>query len=112
MFALLFGGLTAFLRTSLIALFGSWKAVLVTTMLTFAGITLYNVYTEMLQIFTNYALGIYGTAQTPQGAQTLYQFTGLLGYFMNCFKIPECMSFIMAIITMKFLMRKIPFIKW
>lgn len=112
MLNVLFGGLIAFLRTSMVALFGSWKLTLITIMIGFAVVAIYNVYVEMLEIMLNFAVSLYGEAEAPVGSQTLFQFTGALGYFMSCFKIPECVSFILGIVTIKFVMRKVPFLKW
>lgn len=112
MFAVLFGGLITFLRVSMVALFGSWKAVLLTSLVAFGAIAIYNVFVELLETMLNFAVSLYGTAEAPTGSQTLFQFTGLLGYFLSCFKIPECVAFIISMITIKFIMRKVPFLRW
>ena len=112
MLNLLFGGLIGFFRTSLVALFGSWKSVLITILIVFLVVSIYNLYVEILETLLDFAVGLYGEAEAPEGAQTLFQFTGALGYFLSCFKIPECVSFIFGVITIKFIMRKIPFIRW
>jgi len=112
MFPVLFARLTGWLGGSLVALFGAWKSVLLVTAMGFIAIVAYNLIVDVVQESLNWALTKAGTIPVPEGHSSVFQFTGFVGWFMGVLKIPECMSFIISMVGLKFLLRKIPFLKW
>lgn len=112
MLAVLFGRLTTWFGASLVALFGAWKSVLLVTFLGFAMIFVYNLIVDVVQEALTWALTQAGSIPVPEGHSSVFAFTGFVGWFMSVLKLPECMSFIISMVTLKFLLRKIPFLKW
>jgi len=65
-------------------------------------------WSEGLGWFLTKVTSVVGPGDIIQGVQG----EGLLGYFMYKLKIPECFAFIGHIVMLRFLLTKIPFIKW
>jgi len=107
----LIGRLGTYLGAGLTTLFGSWKTIILVTLLSFAVIYAYNLICEVIQESLVWVTAQAGTVVYP-GESTAFEFTGLVGYFMSVWKIPECMAFIISMVSIKFLLRKIPFLRW
>lgn len=95
-----------------VALFGGWKLLLLTTFMAFLGVYFYNLVSGILQELLAFVTSQASSVGSIPGQAQTYAFTGFAGYMLSVLKIPECMAFIISVITIKFLMRKIPIIKW
>lgn len=49
---------------------------------------------------------------TEIGAITSPSITGFAGWFLGVMQFPECFSVIVSCVAIKFVLRKIPFLKW
>jgi hypothetical protein len=93
-------------------LFTSWKMYLGYGLLLILFVYVYNFWVDACkEIYDLYTAQVQAM-NTPGGAVLAYQATGLAGYLVAKFKIPECGSFIVSIIMLKWAARKIPFIRW
>lgn len=96
----------------LAALLGSvftFKTFLSVMFMAILGIIFYNLMVEVIQESMNFALTQMGS--TP-GSVTAPTITGFAGWVAAQCKIPECISVIGSAVAVKFILRKIPFIKW
>lgn len=88
------------------------KIVLVTIFMILFPIILNNIFYEILEIFINkiqsYALSV----NVDSSLFRVYQFSGLAGYFISVFKIPESFSVVLSAIAVSFTLRSIPFLRW
>jgi len=85
------------------------KAFLQLVVLTVLGIIFYNLIVEVIQESMNFALAQFGDAPGSVGTQSI---SGFGGWFAAQVKLPECVSVIGSAVSIKFILRKIPFIKW
>lgn len=109
---ILIGRLVAWLSGSAFAFWGSYKVFLVGGFLAFLGVSLYSLFLYGVNDFADYISSALGAAGTPTGRAGLNSFAGFIGWFARSMKVPECLSFMVDVIMMKWIMRKIPFIKW
>lgn len=96
----------------LVALFGSWKGAVFFIVVTCLGIVLYNVLEGLFVELLNFSTSKMASATTGANLTYTYNFADFAGYMMSCFRIPECVSFIVSMLMLKWTLRKIPFIKW
>jgi len=88
--------------------FLAWKAFYFTVLFIILPIVLYNVLTGIVFDFMSYALNFLDA----QNIQSLsIQFTGMGAYIANLIKLPQCFSVFMSFLSIRFLMRFIPFFK-
>jgi hypothetical protein len=73
------------------------------------GIIFYNLMVEVIQESMNFAITQMGDVP---GSVTSPTITGFSGWVAAQCKIPECLSVIGSAVSVKFILRKIPFIKW
>ncbi|MBN2515950.1 MAG: hypothetical protein JXC33_07955 [Deltaproteobacteria bacterium] len=93
------------------SLFGAWKIFFAGTFIAFLMVGAYNLVAEIIQELLNFVITQVGTVEEPEGF-TIAAFTGFVGWFLSVMKIPECMSFIVTMITLKWTLRKIPLLRW
>jgi len=106
------GKIGAFFVGIFTVVFGSWKSVLLVTFLGFLMIVVYNLLCEMVQELLTWIISQVSDVSMPEGGTNSFSFSGLAGWFMSSLKIPECMSFIISMVMLKWTLRKIPLIKW
>lgn len=104
--------LTAFLVSAFTALFGSWKSVLLVTLLAFGAIALYNLCVDIIEEILNFVVAYMQGIHNPEGAPSGGSIAGVGGWLLIKLRVPECLAFIISCISLKFIARKIPFIKW
>lgn len=97
--------------TALGTLFSSWKIFLGTTLCTIGFVFFYNMIVDLFQEICDFGVASISDVSVS-GSGTTYQMVGLAGYIGTQLRIPECVAFIVSIILAKWLLRKIPFIKW
>jgi hypothetical protein len=97
---------------SLTALFGGWKTVILVTLLAFGAIAAYNLVVDIVEECFNFALASIGGVGTSGLGSGVVQIAGLGAYLASHMRIPECIAFIVNITILKWIVAKIPFIKW
>jgi hypothetical protein len=103
--------LTVWLGAGLFSLFGAWKVFFSGVFLAFLGVTLFGLANYIIEDLLGWVIAKMTAVVVPElGAG--YSFTGFVGWGVSVFKIPECMAFIIAMVTVKWTMRKIPLIRW
>jgi hypothetical protein len=115
MLASLVKTILAWFGVGLVTLFSGWKSILVVSLVAFLTITAFNMVLVAWQQITTFAMDkISSTVEAANISGSLqgFNFTGFVGYMLGCFKVPEMCSFAVTIIMLKFVLRKIPFIRW
>jgi hypothetical protein len=74
------------------------------------GIILYNLAVDTIEEVMNFALTQMNTASV--GSVTNPTFSGFAGWVLSAFKVPECVAVIISCVSIKFILRKIPFLRW
>lgn len=94
----------------LVAIFGGWR-VWATTI--FVG-SLFVAFWDMIVLFfqTIFSKFISMAFSLVDQTPVLLQFQGVTAYFMEHLKFSECLTVILGVYLTKFLVRKIPLIKW
>jgi len=112
MWAAVLSKLGAFFVGIFTAVFGSWKSILLVTFFAFLSIEIYNFICGIIEELLNYVVSSMSSVSMPEGATNTFTFSGVAGWFMSSLKIPECMSFIVSMVMLKWTLRKIPFVRW
>lgn len=101
------------LSAGLVALFGSWRIVLYGILVSIIGIVVYNLIVDVTEEILTFILGQLQGVQQPDGMpSSAYQFSGLAAYLANHLRLVACFTFIISTIVVKWIVAKIPFIKW
>lgn len=79
-------------------------------MMTILAVVLYNGVVLMIEESLNFALGQINGVST--GTITSPSLTGFGGWFLAQVKMPECFAVMVTCVSIKFVLRKIPFLKW
>ena len=88
----------------------SSKTLLSFLVLSVIGVIFYNLIVEVITEVMQFALTKAGGAEYQ--SITNPTFSGFAGWFIAQMKIPESVSVIGSAVALKFVLRKIPFIKW
>lgn len=90
------------------------KIVLVTLIMIILPIIINNLIYDILEVFLKYANDVASSQSSnmPQVLGGVIQFTGLAGYLLSCFKIPEAFSVVISAIAVSFVLRSIPLVRW
>ena len=112
MIAVMLRALLGWFGTAITTVFGGWKIFLVVTVMSFATVYFYNLISGLLQEALTFVTTQTNAAGVPSGMTSGYSFTGFAGYMLSVLKVPQCMAFIISVMSLKFMLRKIPFIKW
>ncbi len=104
--------LTAWLGGGLFAMFGAWKVFLVGGFLAFLMVNVYNLVSEIILELLTFVSDQIAALTVPGSVGPIYQFTGLAGWFMVQFQVPQCVAFIVSVVLLKWTLRKIPFLRW
>lgn len=79
-------------------------------LMTIIGIILYNMVVEIIEEVMNFALTQINGVST--GAVISPTISGFAGWFLTQVKLPECFAIMVTCISIRFILRKIPFLKW
>lgn len=109
---ILWGKFVTWLGASILTIWIGYRAFWTVGFLAFLAVGLYGLFLYGLEDVLTYLLGRLQNTNVPSSAPTLSGFTGLAGWLLTVFRVPECIAFVIDIILLKFTLRKIPFIKW
>lgn len=107
------GALGTGVIASLFNLFGGWRLIVYAMLVSMIGILLYNLMCDMLSEALTWLLSEIQAQEIPgvPGA-TGYAFANLAGYLANRLRLIQAFSFIFNITMVKFMIVKLPFLKW
>jgi len=74
------------------------------------GVVLYNLLVTTIQEIMTFSINQISGAD--MGSVTSPTISGFAGWFLAQIKIPECVSVIVSCVTIRFILRKIPFLRW
>lgn len=94
----------------LLGLFGGWKAIGKLLIMIALPIILYNLCVDLGKETFDFILSKINVS--TGFSSPVVQITGLAGYFAAQLRLAECFAIIVSIYMLKFLLRKIPFIRW
>ena len=100
------------LITSLVAIFGSWKLFIGFAITGILAVVLYNGVVEIAQEVLTWAMGkitAMSGAELPSG---LIQLSGLAAWMAQQTYIPAQVGIAVSAVSLKWLVVKIPFLKW
>jgi hypothetical protein len=112
----LFGWIGAALTTIFGGLLGGWKTFLTGIVLKVTlAFVLYNLVAEVFGEVLTWVADKLGAVTVASGSVTsidMAGFSSLLGWLGATMKIPEQLSIMVTCILAKFMLRKIPFVRW
>jgi hypothetical protein len=79
-------------------------------MMVVLGVVLYNGVVLIVEECMNFAVAQIGGVST--GTITSPTITGFAGWFLSTIKVPESFAIMVSCVAIKFVLKKIPFIKW
>lgn len=79
-------------------------------LMTILGIVLYNALVGIVQEVLNFALT--QISGVSAGTITNPTLTGFAAWFLSSIRLPEAFAIIVTCVSIKFVLRKIPFVKW
>jgi hypothetical protein len=101
------------LVSTLVLFFGSWRLLIYGILVSVIAIELYNLFCNVVQELFNWVTSQLGGVSSPDGMPGEgYTFADLAAWFGYHLKISQCLSFIFAAIAFKWIVVKIPFVKW
>lgn len=109
---ILFGRLITWLAASTLTIWTGYKAFFITGFLAFLAASLYSLLLYGVEDILTTVQAYTANVQQPGSTPNFQAFTGLAGWLLVQFKIPQCLTFIIDIILLKWTLRKIPLIKW
>lgn len=69
----------------------------------------YNLVVEVIQECLNFAVSQFGGVTASVTSPTI---TGFAAWFLTHMRVPEAFAILVSMVSVKFILRKIPFIKW
>lgn len=88
----------------------SFKFFMSGVYMTILAVVLYNLCVTTIQEVMNFAIEQIGGAGI--GSVSNPTITGFAGWFLAQIKLPECLAVMVSAVSIKFILRKIPFLKW
>lgn len=79
-------------------------------LMTIIGVVLYNIIVDVIEEVMNFALAQVNGVSA--GSITSPTISGFAGWFLAQVKLPECFAIMVTCISIRFILRKIPFLKW
>lgn len=108
------GSAFGWLSTALGAVFVGWRGVMLATFLAFLGINLYNLFCTIVSELSSFITTML-TSRAPgvPGSPSLVgELFGTAAYLAIHLKLIEQFNFMISIVTLKWVVVKIPFLKW
>lgn len=107
------GVLGAGIISTLVVLFGAWPVAIYGVLVIVMGILGYNLMCDFLRDALQWVSTQMSSVSSPGGMPTAGLVVGnLAGWFATKLKIIQCLSFIFNAIVAKWLIVKVPFLKW
>lgn len=91
--------------------FVGWKGAIWAIGAAIATVVVFNTFYDITQIFLSYIVTKVGSDTTGLQSQTVAM-TGVAAYLAGKLRVPECISYILSIVILKWTLVKIPFVKW
>ncbi len=88
------------------------KIILTTLFIVVLPVVIFNVVTDIIEILVDFANAKVQSVEVNSSLFTVYQFTGLAGWLIQAFKIPEAFSVVVSGIVCSLVLRSIPFVRW
>lgn len=79
-------------------------------LMTILGIVLYNILVDTIEEILNFVVSTVGSTQF--GTITGPTISGFAGWFLAQVKFPECFAVMVSAVVIRFVLRKIPLIRW
>ncbi len=99
----------AWLSRLLSGIFGL-KTFMSVIFMTIIGIILYNLACDVIEEILDFTIS--NISGSPEGVITSVSFSGFAGWVICQLKIPECVAVMVSCISIRFILRKIPFLHW
>lgn len=116
MFALLsfLSGAWGWLGATLGAIFVGWRGLILLTFLSFLGINLYNLFCEIVTELSGFIVTMLQSRApgVPGSPSLVGELFGTAAYLAVHLKLLEQFNFMISIVTLKWIVVKIPFLKW
>lgn len=78
--------------------------------MTILAVVLYNAAVAGIEEALNFAVA--AASNASPGTVASPSITGFAGWFLTQCKVPECFAVMVSCVSIKFILRKIPFLKW
>lgn len=98
--------------TFFLSLFGGWRVFFGGLLMTILSVVLYNLVVEVLGEVLEFVIDQLQGVSGPSGSSGVMSFTGFGAWWVTHLRLPECLSFILSCVVIKWTVRKIPFLKW
>lgn len=96
-----------------LGMFTGWKTVLTLLVTSVIGVVFYNLAVEVIDEFLSWILvtlgNVAGNINAGDGHANV---TGFAGWMLATLKVPDCLAVVLTCVGIKWMCRKIPFIKW
>ena len=91
--------------------FVGWKGALWAIGAAIATVVVFNTFYDITQIILNFVVTKVSSESSSLESQSV-QMTGVAAYLAGKLRVPECISYILSIVILKWTLVKIPFVKW
>lgn len=92
-------------------IFVGWKGAVWAIGAAIATVVVFNTFYDITQIVLQFMVSKVGEGGTGLSSSTV-EMTGVAAYLAGKLRIPECVSYILSIVILKWTLVKIPFVKW
>lgn len=102
------------LGSTLTAIFVGWKGIILASFLLFLGINLYNLFCEIVGELASFITTMLASRApgVPGSPSLIGELFGTAAYLAIHLKLIEQFNFMISIVTLKWVVVKIPFLKW
>lgn len=107
-----FGRIVTWLSAGVLTIWTAYKTFWIVGFIAFLAVALYSLFLYGVEDIFTTLLSKYANVNQPESTPAMSGFTGVAGWLLTCFKLPQCLAFIIDILLLKWTLRKIPFIKW
>lgn len=94
-----------------LAVFAGWKTFLGVLVTGLVGVLMFNVAVDLIEAGLSWVLSAMGGVANP-GLPESGSITGLAAYLAGHLKVVECIGLVCSVVLLKWMMVKIPFLKW
>lgn len=94
-----------------LALFAGWKTFLGVLVTGLVGVLIFNVAIDLIEAGLTWVLSSLGNVSDP-GLPGSSSITGLGAYLAMHLKLVECVGLVCSVVLLKWMVVKIPFLKW
>lgn len=94
-----------------LALFAGWKTFLGVLVTGVVGVLIFNVAVDLIEAGLTWVLSAMGGVTNP-GLPESGSITGLAAYLAGHLKVVECIGLVCSVVLLKWMVVKIPFLKW